>query len=129
MKWIPVAALLLLAGSCKKGDGYNKFLETCNIVQIVVYNGGDSLHFDTKDTTGVKLLANQVSGNTNTLKDTCAAEGVMRYLKDSTLLLEARFAAADCQYLTYTHGGYTYVHRLTERGENLLQTIMQEAKK
>lgn len=128
MKWIPIAALLLLGCGMERGNGYNKFLDPCNKVQIVVFNGGDSLFFDTQDSTGIEILSAQVSGNPDPYKDTCAAEGYLRYLRDSTVLLEARFAASpnSCRYIAYQNDGYAFAHRLSERATNLLQKVVQQ---
>lgn len=128
MKWIPMAALLLLGCGMERGSGYNKFLAPANAVQIVVFNGGDTLYFDTKDTTGVQILVDQVTGNSNPYKDTCAAEGYLRYMNDSTLLLQARFSAKGCRYIAYQNDGYSFAHRLNERAANLLQKVVQQAK-
>lgn len=123
-----MAALLLLGCGMERGNGYNKFLKPANKVQIVVFNGGDSLYFDTQDSTGIDILVAQVSGNPDPYKDTCASEGYLRYMHDSTLLLQARFAAGSkkCQYLSYQNDGYAYTHRLSERAANLLHKVVQQ---
>lgn len=131
MKWIPIAALLLLGCGLERGSGYNKFLQNCNKIQIVVFNGGDSLFFDTNDSTGVQILVNQITGNSNPLKDTCTSEGYLRYLQDSTQLLQARFSAASpgCRYISYQHDGYSFSHNLSDRASNLLKTVLDQGAK
>lgn len=131
MKWIFfLAAVLLLA--CNGQNTYNEFLRPCNRVDIVVYNGGDTLYFDTEDSTGVSILTNQISG-TGAVKDTCAAQGLLRFRQDSTVLLEAPFAVsagnnnAACNYIAYTHDDASHVQGLSARARKLLHTVVQQA--
>lgn len=125
------AACLLLASACTQPNNYNKFLDTTNRVDILVYNGGDTLYFDTQDSTGIALLRSQVNGNTNDVKDTCSALGLLRFRQDSTILLEAPFAVTpgkkehNCNYITYAYDGDSYVQPLSERAQNLLGRVVQ----
>lgn len=134
MKWI-LLSLIVLTACNNSQDGYNQFLKDCDRVDIVVYNGGDTLFFDTRDSTGIHLLAAQVSGRQNNLSDTCPAQGMLRFRQDSTVLQEGTFAvtagkgAGNCDYLAYARDGESYVQPLSERGKKLLQTVMLQAGK
>lgn len=134
MKWTAVFLLFFLF-SCSRQNTYNRFLSACNRVDIVVYNGGDTLHFDTQDSTGIRILADQVTGNNNNIKDTCAAQGRLRFRQDSTVLLEAPFAVTagnnnqSCNYIAYDYNDASYVQGLSERAKKLLGTVMQRSGK
>lgn len=125
------AVFLLLASACTQPNNYNKFLDTTNRVDILVYNGGDTLFFDTQDSTGIDILRSQVNGNTNDVKDTCTAMGLLRFRQDSTVLLEAPFAVTpgksggNCNYITYAHDDDSYVQPLSERAQKLLGRVVQ----
>lgn len=127
----PFAALCLLAlASCAQPNNYNRFLAASNRVDIIVFNGGDTLYFDTQDSTGIDILRSQVTGNTHDLKDTCSAQGFLRFRQDSTLLLEANFAVTpgksdnNCNYIAYQHDDDTYVQPLSDRAKKLLGKVV-----
>lgn len=131
-----IAALFLFFFfSCAKQNTYNRFLAPCNRVDIIVYNGGDTLFFDTQDSTGIQLLADQIDGSQNNITDTCAAQGVLRFRQDSTILLQAPFAVSaqksetSCNYITYAYNDGSYVQGLSDRAKKLLGTVMQQAGK
>lgn len=136
MKWI-AAPLLLLAIACtnQSRNGYNRFLQSCTRVDIIVYNGGDTLFFDTQDSTGIRILTNQITGNVNNVNDTCPAQGYLRFRQDSITLLQAPFAVttgnneAACNYVAYTRDNDSYVQGLSDRAKKLLGTVMQQAEK
>lgn len=135
MKWI-AAPLLLLAFACtnQTRNGYNRFLQSCNRVDILVFNGGDTLFFDTQDSTGIRILASQITGNLNNVKDTCPAQGLLRFRQDSVMLLEAVFAVTPgkaevaCNYAAYTYDDASHVQGLSDRAKKLLGTVMQQVK-
>ena len=133
MKWIAVF-LLLFIFACKSQNTYNQFLQPCNRVDIVVYNGGDTLFFDTQDSTGIRILTDQVAGIDQNIKDTCTAQGRLRFRQDSTILLEAPFAVSaqnnpSCNYIAYNHDDLGHVQGLSDRAKKLLGTVMQQAGK
>lgn len=133
MKWILVFSMLFIF-ACKGQNTYNHFLLPCNRVDIVVYNGGDTLFFDTQDSTGIRILTDQVTGNDQHINDTCAAQGRLRFRQDSTILLEAPFAVsaqnnAACNYITYNHDDMGHVQGLSDRAKKLLGTVVQQAGK
>lgn len=128
--------LLLLATACSNPQQhYNRFLKACNRVDIIVFNGGDTLFFDTADSTGIDILRRGISGQSQGMADTCAAQGYLRFRQDSTLLLQALFAVtpgtsdARCNYVAYSHEEASHVEGLGERARKLLGTVMQQAAK
>lgn len=134
MRRITVVALLLAACSGSAVNEYNKFLQPCNRVNIVVFNGGDTLHFDTQDSTGIEILTGLISGdNSATLKDTCAAQGRLQYMQDSVQLFSAAFAVTPasndegCNYIAYADDDNRYTHVLSARAKKLLGTVLQQA--
>lgn len=135
MKVLYAVTALLLFACTQPENKYNEFLRACNRVDIVVYNGGDTLFFNTQDSTGIAILQSQISGNQNNVKDTCAALGLLRFHQDSTTLLEAPFAVsagkndANCNYVAYNHDDASHVQALSDRAKRLLNKVLQQAAK
>jgi hypothetical protein len=131
MKWLLTATLLLLLSCKQQRNGYNQFLANSDRVDIVVFNGGDTLFYDTKDSTGLRILKNVITGNPNVLKDTCVAQGYLRYRQGETLLFQARFAAGNdsCNHVSYADDDNSYIHPLSDRANKLLNKILKTAGK
>jgi hypothetical protein len=109
-------------------EPFKTMLADCDEVNINFYNGGDTIKFDTKDSLGVKVLGESVSGNTETIKDACQPAGQLFYRAKGDTLFRAEFAisnvAADqCNYITYTHQGKAYKNKLHDKAHQLLTQI------
>ena len=84
------------------------------------------MHFNTEDSLGIKYLTQAVTGNTETINDTCKTVGELYYRAKGVTLLRTEFAVLPsldrkaCAYMLYTYQGKTYKHRLTEKVHQLL---------
>ncbi len=122
--------LVLFMQSCNSSnhqkEPFKSLLNACTKVDIVFYNKGDTLHFKTTDSSGVKLLQQMVTGYNESLVDTCAAIGSLNYFNQSGPTLMVQFAVKKmankitCNYITYTYNGNAYKHKLSEKGRDLL---------
>lgn len=104
-------------------------------IDIVFYNNGDSLNFQTKDPKGFEILIGQISGKKSDSKNNCNTIGELRYFVKEQLVYTAGFAIdtanknGGCNFVSYDWQNNKYKHALTERGENMLQKIYASAKK
>jgi hypothetical protein len=122
--------LVLLMQSCTDNSGqkepFKSLLIKCTEVNFNFYNGGDTVHFNTEDSLGIKYLTQAVTGNSETISDTCKTAGELYYRAKGDTLLRTEFAVlpgADrktCAYMIYNYQGKTYKHRLTEKVHQLL---------
>jgi hypothetical protein len=107
-------------------EPFRSMLLGCTEVDMAFYNNGDTLHFKTTDSSGIKLLREMITGDNEVLPDTCAPVGVLNFNNQSQSLLPVQFAIkkiADkigCNYITYTYSGVNYKHKLSEKGKDLL---------
>ncbi|MEI6949173.1 hypothetical protein V9K67_18460 [Paraflavisolibacter sp. H34] len=126
-----LAALLFQACESSQPEPFASLLKPCDQVDIVLYNGGDTLTFNTKDTTGVEIFVKLIHGGTKSAADGCSPTGELRYLAQGHPLLTAPFAAPegsgkkDCNFVTYEAGQVKYRHPLTERAHNILKQVYQ----
>jgi hypothetical protein len=131
MRLIIFLAIILMIQSCTNGtqqsEPFKTMLANCDEVNINFYNGGDTIKFDTKDSLGVKVLSESVSGNTETINDACPPAGQLFYRAKGDTIFRAEFAvsnAADqCDYITYTHQGKAYKNKLHDKAHQLLTQI------
>lgn len=137
MRYLFILVGIIFLQSCSsetQKEPFASMVKPCDQVNIVLYNGGDSLFFETKDSNGIEILTQLLSGKTESLKDTCSVVGEFRYLTNKNTFYTAPFAldslknSATCNYVSYSFGNQQYKHRLTERAENLLRQ-MYAAKK
>ena len=122
--------LAILILSCNNApeqkEPFKSLLSKCDTVNFNFYNGGDTVHFNTEDSLGIKYLTEAVIGNTETINDTCKPVGELYYRAKGDTLLRTEFAVLptldrkECAYMTYTYQGKTYKHRLTEKVHQLL---------
>ena len=128
--------LLLFLQSCssdKQKEPFASLFKNCDQVNIVFYNHGDSLHFETKDANGVKIFTHLVSGNKEAVRDTCGANGDLIYLAKGQPFYTVQFAlnatnsVAKCNYVQYNYQNTAYKHRLTEDAENILKQAYTSA--
>lgn len=104
-------------------------LEQCNEVNISFYNGGDTLHFHTKDPAGVAILKNLIEENNQSIKNPCPAMGMLTYSANGQPVYTAEFAVSEnnkearCNYVRYLQQPVVYTHQLSDRAHNLLQEI------
>jgi hypothetical protein len=95
-------------------------------VNINFYNGGDSIHFQTEDSLGIRVLTQSVSGNTEPTNDTCKTAGEVFYRANGDTLFRAEFAvlpASDkkvCDYIIYNYQGKSYKNKLNDKAYQLL---------
>lgn len=128
--YISLLCLFVILQSCSSSQQKEPFaslFKPCDQVNIVFYNNGDSLRFETKDVNGIKILTQLISGNKETLADTCGAKGDLIYLSKGQSFYTTQFAfyttkgKTSCNYVMYNYQNTSYKHRLTERAENLLR--------
>jgi hypothetical protein len=117
------SATLLL--SCNEGqeqkEPFKSLLKTCDEVKINFYNGGDTIHFETKDSLGIKYLTQNISGIADTIADTCRSVGDLYYRAKGDTLLRAEFAVMpgtkreQCAYISYSYQNQSYKNKLSEK--------------
>jgi hypothetical protein len=101
----------------------------CDEIKINFYNGGDTVHFETKDSLGLKYLTQNVSGNTETVNDACKPVGDLYYRAKGDTLLRAEFAVLpltkkeQCAYISYTYQNQSYKNKLSEKIYQLLSQM------
>src|SRR5215217_979439 len=117
--------LLVLIQACKneteQKEPFKSMLKNCDEVIINFYNGGDTIHFQTKDSLGIKYLVQNITGSTQTISDTCSPVGNLYYrAHGSDTLLKAEFAVLpaanrnDCGYVSYNYQNTAYKNKLSE---------------
>ena len=129
MRTLIFFATILLV-SCENGnqqkEPFISLLSKCDEVNFNYYNDGDTVHFNTKDSLGIKYLSQAVTGNEESVSDTCMVTGEIFYRSHGDTLIRTEFAVVpatikkECSYMTYTYQGKTYKHRLTEKANKLL---------
>ena len=132
MRLIIFLAIIWTIQSCtnstQQSEPFKTMLTDCDEVNINFYNGGDTIKFDTNDSLGVKVLSESVSGNAETIKDTCQPAGQLFYRANGDTLFRAEFAVSNvatdqCDYISYTHQGKTYKNKLHDKAHQLLTQI------
>ena len=102
-------------------EPFKSLLKTCDEVKINFYNSGDTIHFETKDSLGIKYLSQNISGNTETVNDTCKTVGDLYYRAKGDTLLRAEFAVMpatkreQCAYISYTYQNQSYKNKISEK--------------
>jgi hypothetical protein len=122
------SATLLL--SCNEGqeqkEPFKSLLKTCDEVKINFYNGGDTIHFETNDSLGIKYLTQNISGTAETIADTCKPVGDLYYRAKGDTLLRAEFAVLpatkrdQCAYISYSYQNQSYKNKISEKIYQLL---------
>ena len=134
--YISLLFLFIIFQACNSNQQKEPFaslFKNCDQVNIIFYNNGDSLHFETKDVNGIKILTQLISGKKETIGDTCSAKGDLVYLSKGQPFYTAQFAlntasnAVGCNYASYNYQNTAYKHRLTERAENILKQAYSAA--
>jgi hypothetical protein len=130
MKLFFCFALAALLFSCNEGqeqkEPFKSLLKTCDEVKINFYNGGDTVHFETKDSLGIKYLTQNVSGNTEPINDACKTVGDLYYRGKGDTLLRAEFAVMpatkreQCAYISYSYQNQSYKNKISEKIYQLL---------
>jgi hypothetical protein len=125
--------LLLLISACTakntRKEPFVSLLKPCTEVTMVLYNGGEPLNFKTTDSSGLKILTEMITGETEHVKDTCLPAGEMYYLNQTDSILKVQFAARQegnrevCNYVAYVLNGTSYKHKLSEKGKLLLSQL------
>ena len=132
MRLLFLLAILSVIQSCSNGtqqsEPFKTMLANCDEVNIIFYNDGDTIKFDTNDSLGVKVLSESVSGNTETIKDACPPAGQLFYRANGDTLFRAEFAVSNvstdqCDYISYTHQGKIYKNKLHHKAHQLLTQI------
>lgn len=129
LRLLILSLFLVSCSGDQQKEPFATLFKNCDQVNIVFYNHGDSLHFETKDANGIKIFSQLISGDKSTVKDTCAAVGDLVYLFKGQTFYTAHFAldstktSAKCNYVTYNYQNVAYKHRLTDRAENLLRQV------
>ena len=116
--------------SCNEGqeqkEPFKSLLKTCDEVKINFYNGGDTIHFETKDSLGIKYLTQNISGTAETIADTCKPVGDLYYRAKGDTLLRAEFAVMpatkrdQCAYISYSYQNQSYKNKISEKIYQLL---------
>jgi hypothetical protein len=118
-----VAAMLLFScnSNSEQKEPFKSLLQTCDEVKINFYNGNDTIHFETKDSLGIKYLTQNISGNTEIVNDGCKPAGDLYYRAKGDTLLRAEFAVMQatkrdqCAYVSYTYQNQSYKNKLSEK--------------
>lgn len=126
-----VFILLLLACNNKseQKEPFKSLLKPCDEIKINFYNGGDTVHFETKDSLGLKYLTQNVSGSTETVGDACKPVGDLYYRAKGDTLLRAEFAVLpatkreQCAYISYSYHNQSYKNKLSEKIYQLLSQM------
>ena len=124
--FIPAILIYSCNNANEQKEPFKSLLKNCNEVNINFYNGGDSIHFQTEDSLGIRVLTQSVSGNAETINDTCRTAGEVIYRANNDTLFRAEFAvlpASDkktCDYITYNYQGKSYKNRLNDKAYQLL---------
>lgn len=122
------STMLLLAcnNSSEQKEPFKSLLKNCDEVKINFYNSGDTIHFETKDSLGIKYLTQNISGNPETVNDTCKAVGDLYYRAKGDTLLRAEFAVMpatrrdQCAYVSYSYQNQSYKNKISEKIYQLL---------
>ena len=130
MKLFFCFALATLLLSCNEGqeqkEPFKSLLKTCDEVKINFYNGGDTIHFETKDSLGIKYLTKNIRGTAETIADTCKPVGDLYYRAKGDTLLRAEFAVMpatkrdQCAYISYSYQNQSYKNKISEKIYQLL---------
>lgn len=133
MRLLIFIALILMIQSCnnknEQKEPFASLLKNCDAVNINFYNAGDSVKFDTEDSLGIKVLSQSVSGDEQTINDTCKPAGQIFYRAKGDTIFRAEFAVAsntdnkNCDYITYSYQGKSYKNRLHDKAYQLLTQI------
>jgi hypothetical protein len=126
-----VSMLLLLAcnNSTEQKEPFKSLLKTCDEIKINFYNGDDTIHFETKDSLGIKYLTQNISGTAETIADTCRPVGDLYYRSKGDTLLRAEFAVLpatkreQCAYISYSYQNQSYKNKLSEKIYQLLSQM------
>jgi hypothetical protein len=124
--FIPVTLIYSCNTATEQQEPFKSLLKNCDEVNINFYNGGDSIHFQTEDSLGIRVLTQSVSGNTEAINDSCKTAGEIIYRAKNDTLFRAEFAvvpASDkktCDYITYNYQGKSYKNRLNDKAYQLL---------
>jgi hypothetical protein len=134
--FILLPVLMLLLQSCQSDtqkEPFKTLLKDCDQVDIVYYNGGDSLFFNTRDSAGVKILTHSISGDKIT--QACPPTGELRYkVKDQTVLT-AQFSTTKssnkekCDVVSYQLNAVPYTDPLPEKAVILLNEVYKQGQK
>ncbi len=133
MRLLIFITVILIIQACnnesRQNEPFISLLKNCDEVNIKFYNGGDSVKFDTQDSLGIEVLSESVSGNTETINDSCKPAGEVFYRANGDTLFRAEFAVLpntdkkNCDYIAYTYQGKTYKNRLHDKAYQLLTQI------
>jgi len=133
MRLVSFIILLAVMQSCnndsQQKEPFASLLKNCDQVNIKFYNRGDSISFDTEDSLGIKVLSQSVSGNEQTINDTCKPAGQIFYRAKGDTIFRAEFAVPpntdnkNCDYITYNFQGKSYKNRLHDNAYQLLTQI------
>lgn len=119
-------ALLSCTTAPKQKEPFATLLSKCNEVTINFFNNGDTIHFQTKDSVGVKYLTQNILGTNETIADTCKPVGNIFYRANGDTLISAAFAVLptvnkkDCSYISYSYQNTSYKNKLSEKVQQLL---------
>lgn len=130
MRLLILSIFFAFLQSCTPGthqeESFSTLLNDCSEVNINFYNGGDTVHFQTTDSLGIKRLSETVLGRIESVSDSCSIVGELYFRKQTDTLLKSEFAVfpasntTPCNYLMYNYQGKAYKHRLTEKAYKLL---------
>lgn len=133
MKLLICFLLTSLLFSCtstnEQKEPFKSLLKNCDEVKFTFYNGGDTVHYETKDSLGIKYLTQNISGNTETVNDTCKPVGDLFYRSKGDTLLRAEFAVTSsgkreqCGYISYSYQNTSYKNKLSDRIFQLLSQM------
>ncbi len=126
---LTLAAAVSCNTTATQKEPFKTMLKGCNQVDIVFYNKGDTINYQTKDSAGIAILANSVLGINESVTNMCAPVGELRFKVHGQDTLTAQFATSHtkeknkCSYITYALNGNKYLQKLTERADRVLNEI------
>src|SRR5829696_1970293 len=123
----------LLFQSCSQNNDNKQDLQNvknCNEVTMIYYNHSDTLRYNTKDTTEIKILTELISGRQDQIGDSCKPVGQLVFKSQGQEIFTAEFSTTDtneeyeCNFVVYNSDDKTYKHKLTYRAGRLIDEIL-----
>ena len=132
-----ISFMWFIFSSCQTADvqkePFNSLLKNCNAVNVVLYNNGDTVDYETKDTAGIRILVQSVTGANEEIPAVCQPLGEIRYKSNDSTIFNARFSTIDsskndnCDFITYDYQSASYKHKLSRKAVMLLSTVRKQS--
>ena len=126
--------IIVLIQSCKskqdKIGSFKSLLQNCDLVDIIYYNGTDTLIYHASDTSEIQVLTKLISVTNETIGDSCKPSGQLQYKKAGQTIIIAEFSTSNsndsvsCDYITYSLRHDNYKHRLTYNAGMFIDEVL-----